>query len=261
MGPNATQGWLRISISDQPVNDDFPWAGSATTPNGKLQGGETEDYPVTIRAGNPPPCESGYNDFGDAPENIAAYPSGVIGHFPTCIAPSAPATPDLACASQDPPPGPTGYVKHVTLATDANKVGLGCGDPAAASLAADDEPDGKVNSAGAGTPSDCDPTAITDGAEIAFGGMTFGQDENYGDTDSGVDPPTFKACSPATVSFRTFNCGPTVEGFLNILVDMNEDGDWTDSFFCGTQCVNEVAVRNVLIPLPSAASLTPRRRS
>jgi hypothetical protein len=251
-GPNATQGWLRITLSDQPLNDDFPWAGSATTPNGRLQGGETEDYPVALRPGSPQPCESGYNDFGDAPENIAAYPSGKIGHFPTCLAPSAPATADLACASQDPPPGPTGYVKHVTLASDLNKVGLGCGDPAAAAtLAADDDPDGKVNLIGAGTPSDCSAAAITDGAEVAFGGMTFGQDENFGDSDAGVDPPTFKACSPATVSFRTFNCGPSVEGFLNILVDMNEDGDWTDTFLCGTQCVSEWAVRNVRIPLPS----------
>ena len=250
VGSNAVESWMRISISDQAVNDDFPWAGSATMAGGELQGGETEDYPLTILA-DIGGCPNGYNDFGDAPENLPAYPSGVLGHFPTCIEPSAPGAAEQTCTTGDPPPGPTGYVEHTTLATDQTKVSLGCGDPLAAGLAVDGEADGKVNLTGAGNPSNCQPAVITDATETAFGGMIFGQDEKFGDADAGVDPVTFAAFTPATVSFKTFVCGPSVDGYLNILVDMNEDGDWNDSFLCGTQCANEWAVRNALLALPS----------
>jgi len=252
VGPNAVDSWMRISLSDQPVNDDFPWAGSATTPGGVLAGGETEDYPLAIRPDEPQPCQTGYHDFGDAPENIAAYPGGVTGHFPTCTAPSAPGTAELACGANDPPPGPTGYVEHVTLATDASKVGLGCGNnPLLSTLSVDGEADGKVNTIGAGSGSACSAAVLTDVAAVAFGGMTFGQDETFGDADAGVSPVAFTVCKPATVSFQTFNCGQPVEGYLNVLVDMNEDGDWNDNFACGTQCAKEWAVRNQLVPLPA----------
>ena len=40
---------MRMTLSVEPVNDDFPWAGSATMAAGYVRGGETEDYPVTIR--------------------------------------------------------------------------------------------------------------------------------------------------------------------------------------------------------------------
>jgi hypothetical protein len=42
------QSWLRISLTDEPVADDFPWAGSANQPSGQYAGGETEDYLVDI---------------------------------------------------------------------------------------------------------------------------------------------------------------------------------------------------------------------
>ena len=56
-GPTAGPAWMRVTISDAPVNDDFPWAGSATVPTGEIVGGETEDYPVTVAA-PPTPCKT-----------------------------------------------------------------------------------------------------------------------------------------------------------------------------------------------------------
>ena len=37
-GPTAGPAWMRVTISDAPVNDDFPWAGSATMAGGELTG-------------------------------------------------------------------------------------------------------------------------------------------------------------------------------------------------------------------------------
>ena len=47
-GPNMGESWVRISLTDEPVADDFPWAGSANQPNGQYAGGETEDYLLYI---------------------------------------------------------------------------------------------------------------------------------------------------------------------------------------------------------------------
>ena len=42
------QSWVRISLTDEPVADDYPWAGSANRPDGQYAGGETEDYLISI---------------------------------------------------------------------------------------------------------------------------------------------------------------------------------------------------------------------
>jgi hypothetical protein len=214
-GPNAGKGWLRITVSDNPVTDDFPWAGSAPIAN-NLRNGETEDYPVTI---TPPqaPCPD-YGDWGDAPEAIQAYPSGVLGHFPTCSANTAPGTQTSTCAPISTPPGLTGYVRHVSTATDAVKYWLGCGNTALGSTGVDSETDGKVN-VGGGSFSNCAAGIFVDCFETAFG-LTFGQDECTGDPtgDAGIlSPVSFSACATSTVRFNTFNCrANAAEAFLNI---------------------------------------------
>jgi len=251
-GPNAGQGWLRITLSNLPVNDDFPWAGSATMPVLQLGGGETEDYPVTIGHTCPP-----YEDWGDAPELVQAYP-GVIGCFPTCsiagpigTQSSTPLCPPISSA-----PGPTGYVRHVSTVEDQFAFWLGCGTPGV-----DSETDGKVNDSGAAL-STCNTTVAVDCFETNFG-LTFGQDECYGDgVDAGLDPGKLKfaVCTPTTVDFKAFNCKTSRDVYLNILVDMNQDGDWNDSFQCpgpnGT-CAYEWGVRNAIITLaPGCNALT-----
>jgi hypothetical protein len=51
VGPRPGPGWMRVTICDEPVHDDFPWNGSVITTI--LQNGETEDYPVDIEIQTP----------------------------------------------------------------------------------------------------------------------------------------------------------------------------------------------------------------
>ena len=53
VGPNQGFTWMRISLTDQPVADDFPWAGSANQPGGSYTGGETEDYMIFLLTSDP----------------------------------------------------------------------------------------------------------------------------------------------------------------------------------------------------------------
>jgi hypothetical protein len=249
-GPNAGRGWMRITLSDSPVPDDFPWNGSAGLAGGILVGGETEDYPVTI-TGSPTGCDP-YRDYGDAPEQLVAYSSGVVGHFPTCEFPGDPGTADILCGvPPGPAPGATGFVRHDAAATDPTKFWLGC--PSAVFSGVDAEHNGKVNTdPPLGTASRCDPTLVAvDCFEAVW--MDFGQDECWGDMDAGLlGPQLFNACETSNVRFRAFNCtSNSFDVFLNVLVDWNEDGDWADNVRCSAAglCAPEWALRNVPIPL------------
>jgi hypothetical protein len=46
VGPQPGPAWLRISLTNDPVTDDYPWVGSAGLSG--FFGGETEDYPAII---------------------------------------------------------------------------------------------------------------------------------------------------------------------------------------------------------------------
>ena len=254
VGPQPGPGWMRITLSDVQVPGDFPWAGTANMLGQSLHNGETEDYPVVI-VPDIAPCP-GYEDWGDAPEQAAAYP-GVIGHFPTCGFAGPPGTQEADCAPISTFPGPTGLVRHLSTGSEGFGFWLGCFDPVTGALGVDGEPDGKTNDTG-GPLSICGqvPVDCTD-----FFGLTWGQDECYGDgVDAGIDSPTlaFNACQTSSVKFNAYDCANPVQAFLNILVDMNEDGDWNDNFHCGAaSCAYEWAVKNVPIMLaPGCNALT-----
>ena len=252
-GPDPGPAWLRISISDGAAPPDFSWNGSAGIAGQVLVNGETEDYPVSVTV-PPPPCPR-YEDFGDAPEQVQAYP-GVSGHFPTCFAPSPAGTQEFDCPPISSPPSAlgTGFVRHLSDPTDNFQFWLGCGD-GVTTLGVDAESDGKMNDTGA--PLSFCNQGTTDCTE--FLGVPWAQDECYGDFDAGLPGPrlTFITCETASVEFRTFNCKQQVDAFLNILVDMNEDGDWNDNLQCpGTsECAYEWAVKNVPIPLAPGCQL------
>jgi hypothetical protein len=51
VGPNPGYGWMRISVSENPAADDYPWNGTLSMV--QFLGGETEDYPVVITDATP----------------------------------------------------------------------------------------------------------------------------------------------------------------------------------------------------------------
>ncbi|MBI1796478.1 MAG: hypothetical protein HYR74_05445 [Candidatus Eisenbacteria bacterium] len=197
----------------------------------------------------PDDCGRWIDDFGDAHEGIPAYPSGVIGRFPTCIIPGLVGTQTSFCPPISTAPGPTGYVHHM-IVVPSQHYWLGCYGTPAAALGIDSDGDGKVNTPPAGS-STCAAGLATDCVQAAWG-MSFDQDECYGDgSDAGLlAPPALVTCFPATISYNAYNACPTpASAYLNILIDMNGDGDWNDNLACGTSCAYEWAVRNVPIAL------------
>jgi hypothetical protein len=253
-GPTAGPSWMRLTLSDDQAPADFTWNGSKSAPGQMLTNGETEDYPV--RVVTPPTCPS-YQDWGDAPEEALAYP-GVPGHFPTCSAPNVPGTIDIQCAPRSTPPGPTGFVRHLSSPNDNVQFWLGCGD-GAASLGVDGESDGKMNDDGSPL-SRCNQGPVD---SFDFFGINWGQDESYGDgVDAGLDGPVlkFRTCANSSFDFHAYNCkAQPVDAFLNVLIDMNQDGDWNDNFQCpGTAgCAYEWAIKNIAIPLmPGCQKIT-----
>ena len=252
-------GWIRISLSEDPAPDDYPWNGSVGLPTAEFRGGETEDYLVAF-GGEGEPCDIGYQDFGDAPEGITAYSTGIVGAFPTCTFPGAPGTQEIdpGCSPLSTPPGPTGYVEHVK--TPLDPVGFWWGCDMTPALFIDSEPDGKVNvTPVAGTPSSCDDVTPVDCIEaLSIPGLSFGQDECFGDgVDAGLlSQPRFDPCTPRDLRFRLFNCSTQpIQVYVNLLFDWNEDGDWNDVLNCPQGCAPEWAVKNLAVILPPGCSV------
>ena len=208
-------------------------------------------------------CETGSVDFGDAPEDAPAYP-GVIGHFPTCLSAGLPGDRTTDCGTAlGSAPGATGYVRHTQ---GAFGYWLGCGPSVPPyppiPLGIDSETNGKFNTSG-GAVSECASGVNVDCSETpwTYPG-SFGQDECTGDDwDAGVttsDLPSLGNgyCGVAWLPFRTYNCGPPRQVYLNILIDWNSDGDWNDAVTCryDVGCVPEWCVKNALITLPSGCN-------
>lgn len=214
-------------------------------------------------------CGYAYTDFGDAPENIPAFPSGAFGHYPTCRSTSPPGTQEIECgAALSTPPGPTGWVEHAATFEDSRYASFGC-QAAPTWISVDSETDGVVN-VGAGPPplmpttSACHPAVLLQNFEPAFGGgLWFGGDERAL-PQPGVAlsaSPTFPACGLTSMRLRTGACGPGgTTAYLNVLVDWNQDGDWNDVARCGTAaqgiCAPEWALKNAAVTIrPGCDSL------
>lgn len=209
----------------------------------------------------PDDCARVTVDFGDAPEGIPAYPGGTPGRFPTCNSMLVPVgTVDGPCPPNFlvPPPGSAvGWVSHTPYET--SNFWLGCYPRPGGYAGIDSEFEAKVNTPATGV-SACDASRTTDCVATAFFGMTFDQDECEGDgSDAGLQSsPFLVACLQGTVNFTTTNCGDRRLVYLNLLLDMNHDGDWLDSFSgCeayGTPgCIHEWALQNVPLFLDTGA--------
>lgn len=199
-----------------------------------------------------PDCDRIYQEAGDAPEGIVAYPSGVIGRFPTCTVDTPAGTQELFCPAISTLPGLTGRVFHAK--TGSTNFWFGCHGLPGAELGLDGEPDGKVNTPSAGVSSCATPGNATDCVEAAFG-MSFDQDECYADgSDAALSsPPAFVVCAQATLTLSIYSCEPR-NVLLQVLVDWNGDGDWNDNFDCGSGCAYEWAIKNLAVSLASGCN-------
>jgi hypothetical protein len=183
-------------------------------------------------------------DYGDAPEGLPFHtPFGTVTtHYPTCLAPGAPGTQETFCAPRSTAPGATGYMRNFN--TFPSHYWLGCLDrPNIGLTGIDDDTDGKVGPPGG--PSACSG-APTDG-DVTFALNTYSQDESYADGDAGLYPNQIVlACAPTQLRYQTANCGNETSAYLNVLIDLNFDGDWNDNVDCSSAgCAYEWAVKNI----------------
>jgi len=210
IGSHSGYVWTRFSISEQQVA--INWDG-----HGFFEDGESEDYLLEI-------IPSLTSDFGDAPEDVLAYPSnGVVGAFPTCIT-----------------VGTNSWVEHFHQGMDLGP-------------AIDLEVDGNGGQCPGFAPYD-DDECFNDGDA----GLLIV--ESY-TISSGVVVPCAggsgislgEACDTAywsiDIDIHANNQSPSqINGYLNILFDWNKDGDWGDTVYCGTQMIYEHALQNFVIP-------------
>jgi hypothetical protein len=196
----------------------FNWTGE-----GYYEDGETEDYLIHV---------GGY-DFGDAPEGSLAYPDlGVIGQFPTCINVGSPSS----------------YIQHFLGSSYFGN-------------AVDNEQEGNAGNC------------------PVFDPDTYNMDECFQDGDAGLIKP-----SPFTISgpvgseqvvpcqnpgsslgtiCKLLNWGSDIDinvtgtGYVNVLVDWNRDGQWTNALtYCGSNVVSEHVLQNFYITTPTMVPLS-----
>jgi hypothetical protein len=179
------------------------------------------------------PCPEDDLDFGDAPEGGIAYPSplGVIGSFPTCIT-----------------VGPSNWIQH----------GLSW---AYFGPSSDFEADGN-----AGTCPGCFPP--------------YDQDECFQDGDAGLIMPTAYtiqsgAIAPCVSTVPPTPLGPVctqavwgvnvdiditnnmpVDGFVNVLMDWDQDGKWGGSSSCATGAAPEHVLPDFPVPMGYSGPLS-----
>lgn len=195
-------------------------------------------------------------DFGDAPECVPAYPNNTVGKFPTCLESLClPGTQEAECGAISTLPGPTGFIRHLPSAIGQN-YWLGCHGSETSPAGLDLEPDGRMNSPGndgCGAVVNC----TEDAGQAWNTSMLFGQDEcRFDGEDTGMHGHVYYASNctiESSVIFEIHNAGAPANVYLNVLLDMNMDGDWNDSItICG--CNREWAVKNVPLLLPSGCS-------
>lgn len=215
IGPNSGYVWMRVTISPDPVMPAFFWDGS-----GYFDIGETEDYLLRIDDGT-------VGELGDAPEDVLAYPSGVVGQFPTCRL-----------------GGPAGYVYHAP--TNQSRFGP----------AVDFEGEGNQNQCPQ-PPYDHDECFKDQDAGLLFP-RAYSLDA-VGTVTRCIDAGPLSywvECSRVTwgvdVDILVSN-NSSQDQLVNVLVDWDEDGRWGGTVTCpGGQTGDE----HVLVDFPVPAGFT-----
>jgi hypothetical protein len=190
VGPKAGHVWMRMTITPDQPPVPVPWSG-----DGCWDLGETEDYLVEI-------VEDVAAELGDAPEGALAYPTGVNGSFPTCRS-----------------VGPAGYIVHW------NPGALFFGP------SVDTEFDGNAGQ--------CPPAPYDQDECLNDGDAALIRPRSYSLDASGnpIACPGTQAtndllpCQTATwgadVDIDVTNTS-TSTTYVNVLVDWNGDGAWSD---------------------------------
>jgi hypothetical protein len=168
------------------------------------------------------PAAGQQKDFGDAPEGGIAYPSSaVVGQFPTCIT-----------------VGPVGWVEHgpVILAHFG---------------AFDLEGDGNLGFCPPGgfPPYDKDECLDLDSGLMAPSPFTIvgGSVVPCGMSAIPLGPSCGQALWPANVDIFLTN-GNIDTVYVNILIDWEQDGDWTGGVTCPAGAISERALKDFAVP-------------
>jgi hypothetical protein len=177
-----------------------------------------------------PDCGRPIVDFGSAPEGpINPYSPEEVYHFPSCLTATAAGSQHTFCTPLSTPPGQTGYIKHVQSG-EGNYWLRFCSMSPVDGI--DGEADGKY-AYEPGDPSLCDPAVLTDPKTSPFDFVGGDGDAGGNETGHGING-AFPCHSgfPTTVLLGIANCGPGRTVYLNVLVDLNVDGDWNDAIGC-----------------------------
>jgi hypothetical protein len=194
VGPNSGHVWARFSIMNIAQAPPIGWDGS-----GEFDVGETEDYLLRIDSGSEA-------EYGDAPEDILAYPNGVMGRFPTCI--SNPAA---------------GYIQHAGVSTCWFGPGV------------DFEFDGNAGQCGFAQ-YDQDECGQTQGdAGLLFPESFTLDNGTLKRCDPGPGSVLWHPCSTAVwgqnVDIEVTNTTPD-DRYVNVLVDWDVNGEWGGAQTC-----------------------------
>jgi len=213
IGPNAGYVWARFTITERRINMPGQWDG-----RGIFEDGETEDYLLKVEGGQPQ-----LFDHGDAPEGALAYPAtGIVGQFPTCLTVGPAAS----------------FIQH----------GLG---QARFGPAWDAELDGNGGLCPGFNPYDADE-CMNDGDAglVVPGGFTIQGPpggEQVVPCPQSPAAPLGRTCLMAiwggNVDILVTNNMPS-NGFVNVLIDWNQDGVWGGFSTCpgGTATPEHVLV-------------------
>jgi len=220
IGPQGGYVWARFTIAYMQI--PFDWDGHWV-----FHSGESEDYLLHVEGD-----EEEYGEYGDAPENSLAYPSlGIFGSFPTCAA-----------------SGPAGFVYHQPIGW------------AYFGQMLDFEIEGNAGNCPNFPPYDADECFNDPDAGLLFPpAYTIDTALNVVPCDPTLTGPLGNACTAAiwggNVDIHVTNNMP-VDGFVNVLMDWNQDGKWQGSSQCPTAAAPEHVLVNFPVPMGFSGPLS-----
>lgn len=244
--------WLDLQAMPMDPEADFGWKTTKSPESyyrfPAVWGVGTEPYPgpwsrlyypagvwaqqglgLAFSLGGDQTCEEKRLDFGDAPEGVLAYPSGVVGQFPTCTT-----------------AGPAAWIQHMNFGAWFGPM-------------VDFEMDGNGGLCPAYAPYDNDECFNDGDAGLLMPqAYTLNAAGNVVPCPSGTGPntPLGRVCTPAAwganidILIHNWmpNHPPYLAAYVNVLIDWDQNGSWTGASQCPTAGTPEWVLRNFVIP-------------